>query len=262
MQVRAIILLGTLVGACLLVQIVGLWVRRCSTPLFPTARGYALSLSVAICEFLCGTRNDACLLLLAPTRRERVALAEVVATISRSVAECRHERVRMLSRAWDLEEVLIHRALHRRGGVSLRALYDLLALHPSEECVGRVSRKFYPSAAHSLAQLLLVVYSSPSRVVALLARHPYPLSWNDVGDIVGVLKMHTPILSSVERCGAEGANVDMLALYLAAVEGVGDVVDVARECSSSADRGVRTAALNILFGEELFPSPPPREIGS
>ena len=54
----------------------------------------------------------------------------------------------------------------------------------------------------------------------------------------------------------------MLALYLAAVEGVGDAVDVAQECSVSGDRGVRTAAFNVLFGEELFPSPPPREIGS
>lgn len=256
------ILLGTLLGVYLLVRVVGLWGRRHSVPHLPTARGYALSLSVSICDFLCGTQGDHSLLLLVPTRRERVALAEVVATISRSIAECRPERVRMLSRAWDLEEVLISRALCRRGGVSLRALYDLLAIHPSKECVGCVGRKYYPSAIHSLAQLLLVVYASPSRVVTLLARHPHTLSWQEMGEVVGVLKMHTPILSPVERSGAEGPNVDMLVLYLAAVEGVGEAVDVARECSVSADRGVRTAALNVLFGEELFPLPPPSEIGS
>ena len=259
---RAIILLGILSLAYLLVQVVGRWVQRRSTPLFPTARGYALSLSVAIYDYLCGVGEGAHLLTLAPTVRERVALSEVVATISRDIAECRPVRVRVLARAWHLEEVLTHRALCHRGGVSLRALRDLLALHPTEGCVERVSRKYYPSAAHSLAQLLLVIYTTPSRVVTLLARHPHDLSWNDMGEIVAVLKMRTPLLSPMERDGEESANVDMLVLYLAAVEGVGNAAEVARECSASADRGLRTAALNVLFGEELFPTPPPREIGS
>ena len=262
MQMRAIILLGIFLFAYLLVQIAGRWMRHRSTTLFHTARSYALSLSVTIYDYLCDGREGSALLRLTLTVCERVALAEVVATISRDIAECCPERVRALSRAWHLEEVLTHRALCCRGRVSLRALRDLLALHPSEGCVERVSRKHYPSAAHSLAQLLLVIYASPSRVVTLLARHPHDLSWDDMGAIVAVLKMHTPLLSPVEREGGEGVNVDMLELYLAAVEGVGEAAEVARGCAESADMGLRTAALNVLFGEELFPSSVQSDIGS
>lgn len=238
------------------------WVRRASSPLFPSAKRYALSLTVAIYDYLCGEREESQLLSLTPTLRERVALAEVVASLSRGIVECYPERVRTLSRAWGLEEVLTDRALHRRGRTSLCALNDLLALHPSERCVGQIARKFYHSPAHSLAQLRIVIYASPTRIVPLLARHPHPLSWQDMGTLVGVLKMHSPTLEELSREGGEGVNVDMLWLYLAAVEGVGEPVAVARVCSESADRGLRTAAFNVIFGEQLFPTPPQDDIGS
>ena len=262
MRVHIIILLCATSALYLATLLAERWVRRASSPLFPTARRYALSLTVAIYDYLCGGQAESPLLTLTPTMRERVALAEVVASLSRGIVECDPERVRTLSRAWGLEEVLTDRALHRKGRVGLRALNDLVALHPSEECVGQIARKYYPSSTHSLAQLRLVVYSSPALIVPLLARHPHTLSWHDVGSLVEVLKMHSPTLEGITREGDEGVNVDMLWLYLAAVEGVGEPVRVARECSESADVGLRTAALNVLFGEQLFPTPPQGDIGS
>ncbi len=233
--------------------------------LLPSAKGYAGSLTVAIYEYLCLEEAPEAEVLLSqiPTMRERVALAEVVATLSRGIVECYPERIRTLSEAWGLEEALTHRALHRRGRVGLRALHDLLALRPSEECVGRIARKYYPSPSHSFAQLLLVAYSSPRRVASLLARHPHTLSWQEVGEVVGVLKMHSPVLCSVERnIEDEGINVDMFVLYLAAVEGIGDPSEVARGLSGSPNQALRTAAFNVLFGEQLFGATPQGDIGS
>lgn len=265
MQARIVALVGCVVGVYLALLLIGRRVRHASTPLQPSARRYALSLSVAIYGFLTDESNDRhkFLLSLTSTGRECVALAEVVALLSHSIVECRSERIVALSRAWHLEEFLTRRILTSRGDTRLRALHTLLALHPSQECVAQIARRHYPAPDHSFAQLLLCLYATPSRTTTLLARHPHTLTWQDMAKIVEVLKMHSPILAPLERNEYDdGANVDMLALYLSAVEGVGSPTEIASTLSTSTNGELRTAAFNVLFGEELFPTPPESNIGS
>lgn len=234
---------------------ISLW-SRASSALHPLPRDYALSLVEPLYDFLCGdsTADNHYLLSLAPNGLERVALARVVASLSQSIVECNPRQVRRLSKAWGLEEVLVWRITHFSGRKRLEALEVLLWLHPREEYVRKVVRHTFASPSAAFGQLLLVLYCVPERALELVARHHLALSWEDVGRVVEVLKMHFAQLPEPEGEGLYGANVDMLLLRLAAVEGVGDAVALARRLTASKDRALRDAALNILLEESLFPA--------
>lgn len=217
---------------------------------------YALSLVEPLYEFLCNdTSPDGhYLLTLHPGIHERVALAEVVASLSRNIVECYPQRVRLLSRVWQLEEALVWHITHCSGHRRSESMEWMLWLHPSVDGVYKVAKCKFSTPTASLQQLLLVLYVLPDRVMELIARHPYTLSWDDVGHVVEVLKMHSVSLSLPNTKVAESPNVEMLLLRLAAVEGVGDAVALARRLSASKDRALRDAALNILLEESLFPA--------
>lgn len=217
---------------------------------------YALSLVEPLYDFLCGdsTADNHYLLSLTPNGRERVALARVVASLSQSILECNPRQVRRLSKAWGLEEALVWRITHCSGHRRSESMEWMLWLHPSVDGVYKVAKCKFSTPTASLQQLLLVLYVLPDRVMELIARHPYTLSWEDVGHVVEVLKMHTVSLSLPNTKVAESPNVEMLLLRLAAVEGVGDAVALARRLSASKDRVLRDAALNILLEESLFPA--------
>lgn len=249
----AIYIIGAVVA---LTAVVGLLLRRVSSALHPMPRAYALSLVEPLYQLLCGdTPPDGHYLLsLTPNRLERVALAEVVASLSRSVVECKAEHIRCVAVAWGLEEALVWRIDHSWGHRRVVALEHLRWLHPSEECVRRVVRRTYTSPSAAFGQLLLVLYCVPERVWELVARHPYPLSWEEAGQVVEVLKMHYRSLVEPNRESFSSPRVDMLLLRLAAEEGVGDAVALARQLSTSEDRALRESALNILLEESLFPA--------
>lgn len=237
---------------------------RASSALHPSPKGYALSLVEPLYDFLCGDSpaDDHYLLSLSPNRLERVALARVVASFSQSIAECDPRQVRRLARAWGLEEVLVWRITHITGHRRLEALEVLLWLHPREESVRKAVRRTFASPLAALGQLLLVLYCLPERALELVARHHFTLSWEDVGRVVEVLKMHSPHLPEPDSEGLCCPNVDMLLLRLAAEEGVGDAVALARQLSVSKDRALREAALNVLWEESLFPTMTQSEVES
>ena len=243
-------------GLAVAVGMVLLLLRLASSTLHPLPRNYALSLVEPLCDFLCAPEVDVhhYLLALTPNRAERWALARVVALFVRNVVECNPVAVRVVVNIWHLEEIIVWRIEHL--GVSRRneALDVLLRLYPSEESVRRVVRRTFPTPSSALRQLLLVVYASPERVVALLSRHPYTLSWSDAGRIIEVLKMHTPRCQPLATDDIESPNVDMLLLRLAAEEGVGSVGALAKRCAASEQRELRTVAMNLLWEESLFPS--------
>ena len=222
-------------------------------------------LTVTIHRFLTDEECEggASLLFYAPRGGERRALARVVATLVRCVAECRPERVRLLSRAWDLEMMLSRRILHTRGSVRSEAFELLLLLYPSKECVEPIARHHFTTPSHALAQLLLVIATSPICVEQLLARHPYGLSWEEVGLVVGTLKRvaHTltpPTEESATACG----NVALYMLYLASEEGVGKVGELAPLFASSPEARLRTRALGALFREAMFSPRRENSVGS
>lgn len=238
--------------------------RGVSSVLHPLPRDFALSLSEQIYELLTSKEEAlGCshLLVMRPNTHERMALVGVVASLSRSVAECRAESVRMVVAAWGLEEVAVGYILHHRGRHRLEMLEWLLWLRPSEECVRRVVRRPFTTPQALLGQLLLVVYASPERVVESLARHPYTLSWEEVGRVVEVLKMHSPILPHYSFEGTISTNAKMLALRLAAVEGVGDAEVLAHCLAQESEMVLRNAAMNVLLELSLFPSVEQSDVG-
>lgn len=224
------------------------------------------SLTILIYRFLTGAEEGeagALLLLYAPRGYERRRLAGEVAAIVRCVAECRAERVRMLSRAWGLERLLTRRILHRRGAVRREAFEQLLLLHPSAECVEQIARHHFTSSESALSQLLLVIHASPTLVESLLARHPYTLTWEEVGRVVGLLKRRQHILAppTVEGAVACG-NVALYMLYLSVEEGVGKVGELAPLFATAHDDRLRTHALNALFREAMFAPRSENGVGS
>lgn len=247
-----------LVGVMVVVvTIATLLLRRVSSALHPMPRDYALSLVEPLYELLCSDTppESHYLLSLTPNRLERVALAGVVASLSRSIVECRAEHIRQVAVAWRLEEALVWRITHSRGRRRLVALEHLRWLYPREEYVRKLAQRTFASPEAAFGQLLLVLYCVPERAQELVARHPYPLSWDDVGRVVEVLKMHyTRLPEPDSEAIYSSPNIDMLSLRLAAVEGVGDAAALARYLSTSEDKALRVAAMNILLEESLFPS--------
>lgn len=244
--------------------IVTLLLRRVSSALHPMPRDYALSLTEPLYELLCGDTpcKSNYLLSLTPNRLERVALAGVVASLSRSIVECRAERIREVAVAWRLEEALLWRIAHSWGRRRLVALEHLRWLHPREEYVRKVVHRTFASPEAAFGQLLLVLYCVPQRVLELVARHPYSLSWDEAGQVVEVLKMHYIRLPEPDsEAISTSPNVDMLLLRLAAVEGVGDAAALARPLSTSENKLLRVAAMNVLLEESLFPSEEQTSIG-
>ncbi len=252
-----IVAVGLVVGVSLLV------LRRVSSALHPLPRHYALGLVETIYDFLTATEpnENHFLLSLSPTLRERVALAWVVASLSREVVECNPLLVRHLSQVWRLEEALVWRIARSAGRRRTEALGWLLWLYPSAESVRRVARATFQTPSAALAQLLLVLYLSPERVVELLSRHPFALSWKEVGDVVEVLKMYSPTLSPLDAPEGISPNVDVLLLRMAAVEGVGDASELARRYAQSDSVILRHAAMNVLLEESLFPAVGQTETG-
>ena len=61
---------------------------------------------------------------------------------------------------------------------------------------------------------------------------------------------------------AKMAVVMMLALYLSSVEGVGSAREVAEGLTTHPNATLRTAAFNVLLGENLFPPLERNNIGS
>ncbi len=240
----------------ILTAVVALLLRRVSSALHPMPRDYALSLVEPLYQLLCGdTLPDGhYLLTITPNRLERVALAGVVASLSRDVVECKAEHIRRVAVAWRLEEALVWRIDHSWGHRRVVALEHLRWLYPREEYVRRAVRCTYASPSAAFGQLLLVLYCIPERVWGLVARHPYALSWEEAGQIVEVLKMHYPSLAEPNTKEVNSPNVDMLLLRLAAVEGVGDAVALARQYATSEDKNLREVALNVLWECSLFPT--------
>lgn len=240
------------------------WMRPASSTLHPRARAYALSLTIDIYHFLCNEREQSGFLLaLKPSPREQVALAEVVAEVARCVAEAQPHRVKELSQAWGLEEALTQRITHKCGAKRTKALHTLLLLHPSQVCVENLARHHYNAPDHALAQLLLVLYTRPSQVEMLLARHSHELAWEEVQRIVEVLKMHSPILPQPTEWEEGGCyNLALFHLYLVAIEGVGDARQVAERLTTSTHKTIRTIAFNVLLREAMYPTLKTNEIGS
>lgn len=258
------IVLMAVIGVLTVVFGVAFWLLRLvSSTLHPLPRDYALSLTEPLYDLLCAPTVDTHHFLLSqtPNRAERWALARVVAAFSRDVVECNPVAVRVVVNMWHLEEVVVWRIEHLGARGRNEALDVLMRLYPSEASVRRVVRRTFASPPSALRQLLLVIYFSPERVVELLARHPYTLSWADAGSVVEVLKMHSLCCRSLATEGVESPNVDMLLLRLAAEEGVGSVAALAKRCATSDERELRTAAMNLLLEESLFPSPRQSEMG-
>lgn len=250
---------------CCFVVVAVVLLQRASSLLNPLPRDYALSLVEPIYDFLTEepTSSDGggFLLRLAPNCRERVALARVVVSLAGAIVECRPERVRALSEAWRLEQVMVWRILHLRGRRRLEALDVLLRLYPHSGSIRRVVCRTFGTPSAALGQLLLVVYASPRRVAECVARHPYTLLWDDVGRIVELLKRGSTRLALPEVQEVGSANVEMLLLYLASVEGVGSAYDLARRYADSTHIPLRRAAMNILLEESLFPSAQQSDFG-
>lgn len=250
-------ILAILLTAALLLLVLvlsSLILGRASSALHPLPRDYALWLAGAISDLLTAPSLDEShfLLSLTPNRAERVALTRVVCSVARNIVECEPRSVSHLSQCWRLEEAMVWRILHHSGRSRREALEQLLWLHPCKESVRAVTVRTFPSPADSLLQLLLVVYVHPERTEELVARHRHSLSWEDVGRIVEVLRMHSLPLSELHA--EESENVALLRLRMAVVEGVGDACALAKLFSCSSARVVREAALNSLLEISLFPT--------
>lgn len=263
MSVSEIVLIVGVVALVGAMALLSWLLRGASDTLNPLPRKFALSQTEGLYELLTAEVFDDqhYLLALRPNRHERRALAMVVGSLVRNVAECRVERVRSVVVAWGLEEVVVERILHRRGRARLAMLELLLRLHPSEESVRRVVRRPFDNHQALLGQLLLVVYASPERVVESLERHPVTLSWEDMGRVVEVLKMHIGLLPDIAPSEPIVTNVKLLALRLAAAEGVGDAEQLARSYATASERVLRNSALSVLMELSLFPSLEQTEVG-
>lgn len=263
MSVAEIVLLVGAVAFVVAMTALVWLLRLASDARNPLPRDFALSQTEGLYELFTAEVFDDNhhLLSLRPNRHERRALAEVVGSLVRNVAECRVESVRRVVEMWGLEEVVVERILHRRGRARLAMLDLLLMLHPSEESVRRVVRRPFDNHQALLGQLLLVVYASPERVVESLERHPVTLSWEEMGRVVEVLKIHYAVLPDIAPSEPIAPNVKLLALRLAAVEGVGDAEGLARSYATSSERVLRNSALGVLMELSLFPALEQTEVG-
>lgn len=195
------------------------------------------------------------LLKLRPTSKEQWELAGVLVELRRNIAECHPERVGELTRAWRLDHWLQERIATSVGTKRLEALEMLLYLHPTAACAERIWALSLPTRGAAFGQMLIAIYAKPSQVAFYLKHHPYLLSWRDVERVVEVLHMRSPILTPPKVEGVASCNVEMLLLYLAHVEGVGNPLYEAERLTHNPNRNLRTAAFNVLLGEALYPTP-------
>lgn len=193
------------------------------------------------------------LVRLSPSAWERRELSKLLAILVRNFADCEPERVRVLSLAWGIEPWLLGRLGSPFVGVQCRALEQLLLLSPSLKALTRVQRCRFRHPSPRFLQLLLLVYEKPSQVVVLVKHHPHNLSWAEVGRVVEVLKMRCTVLDEPHREGMATHNTELLLLYMAQVEGVGDVAKIAQELSESHDAPLRQAATNTLLSLHRYP---------
>ena len=194
------------------------------------------------------------LLTLRPTHKTQQELARILVELRRNIAECHPERVGELARAWRLDFWLQERIATSVGTKRLEALEMLLYLHPTAACAERIRELELPTRAATFGQMLIVIYTKPSQVAFYLKHHPYLLSWKDVERVVEVLHMRSPILSPPKVDGVASCNVEMLLLYLAHIEGVGNPLYEAERLTRNPNRTLRTAAFNVLLGEALYPT--------
>ncbi len=212
--------------------------------------------SLQIFDFLASGEevgSDHPLLRLRPRGRARRRVAEVLATLSHNFVECRPERVRMLSCAWGVESGLLRRMERGSSRVAVAAMEQLLRLHPSQRATLEVEKMEFRTPSTRLLQLLLNTYAKPSQVTFWLKHHPHKLSWGEVGRVVEVLKMRSPILEPPKCESSPTHNTELLLLYMAQVEGVGDVEEVAQRLSQGPDEELRVVATNTLWSTLLFP---------
>lgn len=188
-----------------------------------------------------------------PTDQERHNLTGIIVELRQTLQECRAERAGELARAWGLDGWLEQRIATTIGRRREEALEWLLYLHPTATCAEHVWSVRLPTRTSIFRQMLIAIYAKPSQVAFYLKLFPYTLTWAEVERVVEVLHMRFPILSPPKVEGVAGCNVEMLLLYLAHVEGVGDPLIEAERLTSNPNRKLRTAAFNVLLGEALFP---------
>lgn len=188
-----------------------------------------------------------------PTDQERKYLVGIIVELRRTLLECSAERAGELARAWGLDVWLEQRVATTIGGRREEALGWILYLHPTASFAEHIWRIRLQTRNSILLQTLIAIYAKPSQVAFYLKSLPYTLSWGEVERVVEVLHMRFSILSPPKVEGTAGCNVEMLLLYLAHVEGVGDPLIEAERLTSNPNRRLRTAAFNVLLGEALFP---------
>lgn len=212
-------------------------------------------MSPQIFAFLAGDKEfEGCGLAdFVPRRGERRELARVIGTLAHSFADCRAERVRLLSTTWGVEEWLLGRVASPFGWVQRGAMEMLLRLSPSQRALTVVERCRFRHPMAALLRLQFLVYAKPSQVVLLVKHHPFELSWKEVGRVVETLKLRTPILEPQRVDGAPNHNTDILMLYMAQVEGVGDAQGIAHGLATTADTPLRRAATDTLWSAHRFP---------
>lgn len=192
--------------------------------------------------------------VLTPPRRERKAVAKVVATLARTVAECRRERIGELSRHWQLDLYLLSTIRHTRGTRQREALFLLRHLAPTSAIAAELDLSAPHSPATAIELMLLHLAAEPTRLLHLLDSHPYPLGWGDMEQIVEVLHSHSPSLEAPPNpLSAESRNVSLYRLYIAFSEGIGSPYDLANEFADHPDKELRRAAYNILLEERSIP---------
>lgn len=219
------------------------------------AHAHLVAHTVEIYGFLSATSGPEGLCGVVPRGRWQLWRAgRVLATLAGCFVECRAERVRVLSQAWGVEQMLLRTIGHpissRRAA---EAMELLLGLHPSLQAAGRVEECRFRTARAALARLLVVLYAKPSQVAPLLKMHPHRLSWQQMGRVVEVLKMRNSVLEMPRWDGVSCYNLQLLELYMAQVEGVGDAPAVASRLSEEPDMSLRRAATNTLWSVRRFP---------
>jgi hypothetical protein len=212
-----------------------------------------LAHTVEIYDYLTGSEGELRLGAVAPrSSGQRWCAGRLIATLSHNFVECRAERVRALATLWGVEQMLLQTILRGHPRRATKALELLLRLHPSLPTVVQVEGRRFGSFGAAFARLLVLIYGSPSQVATLLKMHPHRLCWQEVGRVVEVLRMRHPILEPLRWEGVAGYNVELLELYMAQVEGVGDVREVAERLSEAPERTLRRAATNTLWSVRLF----------
>ncbi|MBO7197729.1 MAG: response regulator [Tidjanibacter sp.] len=200
-------------------------------------------------EYLVGMEPSEVLTEVVPSRRQRVALAGMVAELRRSFVECGSGRTRKLNRLWGLEDALLEEVCRggRRGG---EALDWLRYIAPSVGVAEALAERECGSPSEEVRALLVGVAASPSEYVALLAAHPHQLRWGDMELLDETLRLWLPAPPPIPaECAHESPNLALWRLYAAYVEASEECHTLALRYATSPISHLRTAACNVLMEE-------------